>query len=89
MDTILVPLSETPDRWAVETHPGPTRLGMVEREATGLFVRAAPDSHLAGIDPGPYPSREAVQSAVQQQLGGTCELFKFEKPASPMAGDAP
>lgn len=82
MDTILVPLTEAPDSWAVEIHPGPTRLGLVERKPDGLWLRAEPESRLAAADPGPYPTREAVQSAVQDCLGGACELFPFEKPAA-------
>lgn len=80
MDTILVPLSEDPERWAVEIHPGPTRLGLVERRPDGLWLQAEPRSRLASASPGPHPTREAVQSAVQDCLGGACELFKFEKP---------
>ena len=81
MDTVLVPISETPERWIVETHPGPTRLGVVDRKAAGLWLTPEPGSLLEAAERGPHASREAVQSAIEACLGGACELFKFEKPA--------
>lgn len=81
MDTILVPISEAPERWIVETHPGPTRLGVVERTSSGLWLTPEPGSLLEPAPKGPHASREAVQSAIEDCLGGACELFKFEKPA--------
>ena len=55
-------------------------LGTIVESGFGFSVEAAKDTLLAGIDRGPYPSKQAALNAISAQLRGACETKLVARP---------
>lgn len=55
-------------------------LGTIVESGFGYSVEAAKDTLLAGIDRGPYLSKQAALDAIRAHLRGSCETMLVERP---------
>jgi hypothetical protein len=72
MQTIVRPVATLPGAWDIEFSGG--RVGEIRRRLSGFLIIPRQPTVLAGIAPGPYPSRESAMAVIAEYTRGSCTL---------------